>query len=214
MCIVNYTHGTPQVNQIIPTPSVTIIPTLQVKCITILEVSGNSELILWSLQVMATSSPIFNLPEAPEVSVVLLLNSTAVQVMWTQVNDTSGYILEVRLLDGTLVQQVEVFGASVTTINNLTPYTSYYIQVASVGIGGNTGPFSEHRNVSTPEAGRAYKKIYRIHSLMYQRIASMQLSTLTYTCLYKWRPSSFSSVHCLYQYSSRPPDQCSGSRVG
>ena len=126
---------------------------------------------------MATSTPIFTLPEAPEVSAVLLLNSTAVHVMWNQVNDISGYLLEVRLIDGTLVQQVEVIGASVTTINNLAPYTSYYIQVASVGIGGNTGPFSERHNVSTPEAGRVYTKAHRIiyQSAMYQKIAIMQV---------------------------------------
>ena len=143
---------------------------------------------------MASSTPIFTLPEAPEVSAVLLLNSTAVQVMWTQVNDTSGYVLEVRLLDGALVQRVEVFGASVTTISNLAPYTSYYIQVASVGIGGNTGPFSERHNVSTPEAGRVYYAFLQdtfIDTAMYQR----QLSTLTYTCMYKWRPSSLLCAH-------------------
>ena len=102
---------------------------------------------------MTTPTPLLTLPEAPEVSAVSLLNSTAIQVMWTRVNNTSSYVLEVRLLDGTLVQQVEVFGASVTIVSELAPYTSYYIQVASVGIRGNIGPFSERRNISTPEAG-------------------------------------------------------------
>jgi len=125
---------------------------------------------------VTTPTPMLTLPEAPEVSAVLPLNSTAIQVMWIRVNDTSSYVLEVRLLDGTLVQQVEVSGASVTIISELAPYTSYYIQVASVGIGGNIGPFSEHHNVSTPEAGTRKHAGYPHH---YSYVPNIQVSVLT-----------------------------------
>lgn len=94
------------------------------------------------------------LPEVQNVSAVLV-NSTSIQVMWTQISGLSGYKLEVRLLSGTLEQQVLVIGTSVTTqtVTNLTPYTNYSVQVAGVGGGGNTGPFSNSYNISTPEAG-------------------------------------------------------------
>lgn len=94
------------------------------------------------------------LPEVQNVSAVLV-NSTSIRVMWTQISGLSGYKLVVRLLSGTLEQQVLVIGTSVTTqtVTNLTPYTNYSVQVAGVGGGGNTGPFSNSYNISTPEAG-------------------------------------------------------------
>ena len=94
------------------------------------------------------------LPEVQNVSAVLV-NSTSIRVTWTQISGLSGYKLEVRLLSGTLERQVLVIGTSVTTqtVTNLTPYTNYSVQVAGVGGGGDTGPFSNSYNISTPEAG-------------------------------------------------------------
>ena len=85
------------------------------------------------------------------------MSSTAITVQWETVpcieqnGDITGY--KVRVLESGEMERVEDVGGDVTqvTISDLTPSTTYSIQVAAVNSEG-TGPYSDLITINTPDS--------------------------------------------------------------
>ena len=105
-------------------------------------------------------------PSAPPNSVsVSIISSTAITVQWETVpcieqnGDITGY--KVRVLESGEMERVEdVVGDDVNevTISDLTPSTTYSIQVAAVNNEG-IGPYSDLITIDTPDSELYYRLI-------------------------------------------------------
>ena len=92
------------------------------------------------------------------------MSSTAITVQWETVpcieqnGDITGY--KVRVLESGEMERVEDVGGDVTqvTISDLTPSTTYSIQVAAVNSEG-TGPYSDLITINTPDSELYYRLI-------------------------------------------------------
>ena len=100
----------------------------------------------------------YTAPSAAPTNVsVLNVNSTAITVQWEMVpcneqnGDITGYT--VRVLESGEMERVEDVGGDVTqvTISELTPSTTYSIQVAAVN-SIDTGPYSSLITIDTPDS--------------------------------------------------------------
>ena len=87
---------------------------------------------------------------------VSAINSTALNVQWVAVpcieqnGDITGY--KVRVLESGEIERVEdVVDVNEVTISDLTPSTTYSIQVAAVNSEG-TGPYSDLIIIDTPDS--------------------------------------------------------------
>ena len=102
-------------------------------------------------------------PSAAPTSVsVSVINSTAITVQWGAVpcieqnGDITGYIVRY----GTQTQSVSGGSVTETTISNLTPSTTYNIEVAAVN-DADTGPFSSIISIMT--LGIMYHRQYNMY---------------------------------------------------
>ena len=93
---------------------------------------------------------------APNSVSVYAMSSTAITVQWGPVpcieqnGDITGYT--VRVLESGEMERVEDVGdVNEVTISDLTPFTTYSIQVAAVNSEG-TGPYSDLIIIDTPNS--------------------------------------------------------------
>ena len=108
---------------------------------------------------------IFTAPSAAPTSVgVSEVTSSSITVQWEAVpcieqnGDITGYT--VRVLESGEMERVEDVGDDVTqvTISDLTPSTTYSIQVAAVNSEG-TGPYNDLITIDTPDSELYYRLI-------------------------------------------------------
>ena len=92
---------------------------------------------------------------APWLVVITLMNSTSVNVSWSEVQCFNGsevvthYLVQHQSLCGGAVQNVTTSGL-VQNVLGLTPTCVYTFQVAAVGASQRIGPFSKLANVYLP----------------------------------------------------------------
>ena len=93
--------------------------------------------------------------EAPQLLVVTPVNSTAINVSWSDIQCLNGseavthYIVQYQSLCGGVVQNITTNG-TVQTVSGLIPNCVYTFRVAAIGSGEKTGPFSNPINASLP----------------------------------------------------------------
>ena len=93
--------------------------------------------------------------EAPQLLVVTPVNSTVINVSWSEIQCLNGsgavthYLVQYQSLCGGVVENVTTNG-TVQTVSGLRPNCAYTFQVAAVEAGQKIGPFSNPINASLP----------------------------------------------------------------
>ena len=103
----------------------------------------------------------------PQLVTVTPVNSTTVNVSWSEVQCFNGsgavthYLVQYQSMCGGAVQNVTT-GGLVQTVSGLTPNVAVYtFQVAAVGASQKIGPFS------TPSRTCPHSKLYKINAYMH-----------------------------------------------
>ena len=114
---------------------------------------------------------LFTCTGAPQLLVVSPMNSTVVNVSWSEIQCFNGsgavahYIVQYQSLYDGAVQNVTTSGL-VQTVSGLEPNCVYTFQVAAVGAGDIMGPFSNPVNVSLPGECRDTLLLNTVTSVM------------------------------------------------
>ena len=93
--------------------------------------------------------------EAPQLLVVTPVNSTGINVSWSEIQCLNGseavthYLVQYQSLCDGVVQNVAT-SSTVQTVSGLRPNCTYTFRVAAVGAGQKIGSFSNHINASLP----------------------------------------------------------------
>ena len=98
---------------------------------------------------------------APKLLVVTPMNSTVINVFWSEIQCLNGsgavthYLVQYQSSCGGAVQSVTTNG-TVQNVSGLIPNCVYTFRVAAVGAGEKIGPFSNPVNVALPGECRRY----------------------------------------------------------
>ena len=118
-----------------------------------------------SLITLTTHTTLFTCTGAPQVVVATPVNSTTVNVSWSEVQcfNESGavthYLVQYWSICGGAVQNVTTSG-TIQTFSGLTPNYVYTFRVAAVGASQKIGPFSNPANTVPP--GELYRTVLTV----------------------------------------------------